>query len=110
MSKDMTTTPAAAKEIPENQEPTELPVPTRSKTRISTAWVMAVGFILGLILLLIFILQNLRNTYIHFFNLHWDIPLGVAMLLAAVVGGFLVALFGTARVVQLGRRLKRNKS
>jgi uncharacterized integral membrane protein len=70
---------------------------------------MSVSFILGLVLLLVFILQNLQDTTIHLFTWSWEIPLGVAMLLAAVVGGFLVALFGTARVVQLGRSVKRSK-
>jgi len=87
----------------------ELPL-SKSRTRIGTAWFMTVSFILGLVLLLIFILQNLRDIPIQFFSLHWKLPLGIAMLLAAVVGGFLVALFGIARVVQLGRRLRGNVS
>lgn len=108
MSKDMSTNPP--EDTSEGQLATELPRPTTSKTRISTAWIMAVSFILGLVLLLIFILQNLRDVSIQFFSLHWEIPLGVAMLLAAVAGGSLLALFGTARVIQLGRIARRKKS
>ena len=94
----------------EGQAAPEHPQPTTNKTRISTAWVMAVSFILGLVILLIFILQNLRDVSIQFFGFGWEIPLGIAMLLAAVVGGLLMALFGTARVIQLGRLLRRNKN
>ena len=80
------------------------------KTRTSTAWFMTVGFVLGLVLLLTFILQNLQDISIQFFGFHWDIPLGIAMLLAAVFGGVLVALFGMARVIQLRHRLSQTKS
>jgi len=79
------------------------------RTRTSTAWFLVVSFIIGLTLLLIFILQNLQYTSIQFFNLHWKIPLGIAMLLALVVGGLLVAIFGIARVMQLGSRLHHQK-
>lgn len=85
-------------------------LPISNKTRTSTAWFMTVGFVLGLVLLLIFILQNLQDISIQFFGFHWKIPLGIAMLLAAVFGGVLVALFGTARVIQLRHRLRQNKS
>jgi uncharacterized integral membrane protein len=108
MDKDISTN--QSEKNPKRQTATETLPPTTSKTRISSAWFMVVSFIIVLVLLLIFILQNLRDTAIQFFGFHWKIPLGVAMLLAAVVGGFLVGLFGTARVIQLGHRLRRNKS
>ncbi len=94
----------------DKQAVSDLPLREAKKTRISTAWFMAVSFIILLLLLLIFILQNLQDIPIQFISFHWKIPQGIAMLLAAVVGGFLVALFGTARVVQLGRRLRKDKS
>ncbi len=97
-------------ENPERKAPAEPKLPATTKSRISTAWFTAVSFMLGLLILLIFILQNLRNTSLKFLGFHWEIPLGIAMLLAAVVGGLLVALFGTARVVQLRRRLRQDKS
>ena len=81
-----------------------------NKTRISTAWLLMVSFIIGLTLLLIFILQNLQDIYLHIFNFHWKIPLGIAMLISLVAGGLLVALFGTARVVQLGRKIHHDKT
>ncbi len=87
------------------QATTELQSRVVSKTRVSTAWFLIVSFTLGLTLLLIFILQNLQDISLQFFNLHWKIPLGIAMLLALVAGGLLVALFGTARVVQLKTKL-----
>lgn len=85
-------------------------LPINSKTRTSTAWFMTVGSVIGLVILLIFILQNLQDISIKFFGFNWKIPLGIAMLLAAVLGGVLVALFGTARVIQLRHRLRQNKN
>src|ERR1035438_9596357 len=82
MSKD--TSINTSEKSSKSQTTTELPLATTDKTRISTAWLMIVSFIIGLILLLIFILQNLRNTSVQFFSLHWEIPLGVAMLPASV--------------------------
>lgn len=85
-------------------------LPINNKTRTSTAWFMTVGSVIGLVILLIFILQNLQDISIKFFGFNWKIPLGIAMLLAAVLGGVLVALFGTARVIQLRHRLRQNKN
>ena len=87
------------------QASTELTLRMTAKTRTSRAWFLIVSFILILTLLLIFILQNLGEISLKFFNLQWQIPIGIAMLLALVTGGLLVALFGTARVVQLRHKL-----
>lgn len=107
MTKDVSTN--QSEENSEKQTTTE-PLPIATKTRTSTAWFMAVTFIIVLVLLLIFILQNLHDTPIKFLGFNWKLPLGIAMLFASVVGGFLVAVFGTARVIQLGRRLRQNKN
>jgi hypothetical protein len=56
---------------------------------------------LVLLLLLIFVLENGQRVEVSFFGAHGRLPLGVALLLAAVFGVLLVALPGTARIVQL---------
>ena len=43
------------------------------------------------------------------FGAHPDLPLGVALLLAAVLGALVVALIGTARIVQLRLVAKRHR-
>jgi uncharacterized integral membrane protein len=58
-------------------------------------------FALVLLLLLVFILQNGQRAEVSFFGFHSHPPVGVALLLAAVFGILLVALPGTARIVQL---------
>jgi uncharacterized integral membrane protein len=77
------------------------------RSRLGGLWVTAVAFALVLLLLLIFILENSQRAEVSFFGAHGHLPMGVALLLAAVFGVLLVAVPGTARIVQLrllGRR------
>ncbi len=78
-----------------------LPHHTVKHTRISGLWVAVVFFAVILLLLLIFILQNSRTVDISYFGAHGHLPLGVALLLAAVCGVLLVILAGAARISQL---------
>lgn len=75
--------------------------PTVPRSRAGGLWVAAVAFALILLLLLIFVLENGQRAEVSFFGAHGHLPLGVALLLAAVFGVLLVALPGTARIVQL---------
>jgi len=68
---------------------------------------LIVGFLI-LILLLIFIAQNTASTRFGFLGFHWTLPLGVAILLAAVCGGLITVAVGTARIVQLRRVAKQH--
>ena len=77
------------------------------RTRTSGLWVSVGFFALVLLLLLIFILQNSEKVKISFFGANPTLPLGVALLLAAVLGALLVALIGAARMVQLRRAARK---
>jgi lipopolysaccharide assembly protein A len=59
-----------------------------------------------LILLLVFILENTASVKITYFGVGFQLPLGVAVLLAAIGGALLVGLVGTARIMQLRRRVR----
>jgi uncharacterized integral membrane protein len=77
------------------------------RSRMGGAWVALVVAAFVFLLLLIFILQNGQRAQVSFFGAHGHLPMGVALLLAAVFGVLLVALPGTARIIQLrmlGRR------
>ena len=77
-------------------------------TRAGALWSsLIVGFLI-LILLLVFIAQNTASTAFTFLGWHWTLPLGVAILLAAVVGGLITVTVGTARIVKLRRAAKKN--
>ena len=61
-----------------------------------------------LIILLVFITQNTESVEMTFIAWHWHLPLGVQILLAAVLGSLLTVLVGAARIVQLRRAAKKN--
>jgi uncharacterized integral membrane protein len=79
------------------------------RTRVGGVWVASGLFALVLLLLLIFILQNGTKVDIKFFGASGHLPLGVALLLAAVLGVLLVALPGSARIIQLRRTARRHR-
>jgi len=77
------------------------------RSRMGGTWVALVVAAFVFLLLLIFILQNGQRAQVSFLGAHGHLPMGVALLLAAVFGVLLVALPGTARIIQLrmlGRR------
>jgi uncharacterized integral membrane protein len=77
-------------------------------TRAAALWsALIVGFLI-LIVLLIFIAQNTDSATYHFLGWNWSLPNGVAILLAAVLGGLVTTLAGAARIVQLRRAAKKN--
>ncbi|EFG77344.1 hypothetical protein HMPREF0591_2736 [Mycobacterium parascrofulaceum ATCC BAA-614] len=77
-------------------------------TRAGALWSSLIAGFLILILLLIFITQNTATTAFTFLGWHWSLPLGVAILLAAVVGGLITVAVGTARILQLRRAAKKH--
>jgi len=77
-------------------------------TRAAALWSSVIVGLLILIVLLIFIAQNTETAQMEFFGWQWSLPLGVAMLLAAVGGGLIAVLASVARIVQLRRAAKKN--
>ena len=63
--------------------------------------------LLALILLIVFILQNQQPVRILFLGLDGTVALGMALLIAAVAGGVLVAAAGAARIIQLRSTARR---
>lgn len=77
------------------------------RSRFGALWVMLVLAAVVLILLLVFVLQNNRTVQISFLWLDGQLPLGVALLFAAIAGVLLVAIPGSARILQLRRTARR---
>jgi uncharacterized integral membrane protein len=77
-------------------------------TRTASVWTSLTAGFLILIVLLVFITQNTESGQFAFLGWRWTLPLGVAMLLAAVCGGLITILAGTARMYQLRRAAKKN--
>ncbi len=72
-------------------------------------WVASALFALVLLLLLIFILENGQRADIGFFGAHGHLPLGIALLLAAILGVLLVVIPGTGRIIQLRMLARRHR-
>jgi uncharacterized integral membrane protein len=73
----------------------------RQVTRAGMVWVAVASALVVLILLIAFILQNQDYVQVRFFGLQGSVALGVALFIAAVGGGVLVAIAGAARIIQL---------
>jgi uncharacterized integral membrane protein len=70
-------------------------------TRTSGSWTFVAIAIGALVIVLVFILENLHATDATFFGVHWRIPLGLDLLLAALLGAAAVFVIGAARTFQL---------
>ena len=77
-------------------------------TRAAALWSSLIIGLLVLIILLVFITQNTESVEMTFIAWHWRLPLGVQILLSAVLGSLLTVLVGAARIVQLRRAAKKN--
>jgi uncharacterized integral membrane protein len=101
--------PAAAPEQAAPPAAQALPQHRIKRTRTGGIWVAVGFFAVVLLLLLIFILQNGQKVDISYMGAHGHLPLGVALLLAAVCGVLLVVLAGTARISQLRTTARRHR-
>ena len=94
--------------------PAPAPAPeTRQVTRAGMVWAAVASALVVLIVLIAFILQNQDYVQVKFFGLEGSVPLGMALFIAAVGGGVLVAIAGAARIIQLrlaAHRVRRQAS
>jgi len=60
-------------------------------------------------MLIVFILQNTSRVEVHYLGLAGSLPLGMALLIAAVGGGVVVAIAAIARVTQLRMKARRTR-
>jgi uncharacterized integral membrane protein len=79
-------------------------------TRTGAAWVALVGAALLAVLLIIFLVQNTRSTEISFLWMTTSTPLAVALLIAAVGSVLLTLILGTARIAQLRRVVRKQRT
>lgn len=86
------------------------PTPQRASqpSRSGTPWLRVTLVLVFLGLVLLFIFQNLHHVRVTFVTAHWSGPLGVDLLLAAVLGGVVVAAVEAARIFQRGRVARRH--
>ncbi|GEO93919.1 LapA family protein [Kocuria turfanensis] len=106
--------PAAGEQAPAERAPGPPPVRTdptldeQQKRGVSGAmWTALLLGLLILVLLLVFILQNNVPTDFRFLGWEFVLPLGIAMLFAAVAGALVMGLVGSVRLFRLNHRVRK---
>jgi lipopolysaccharide assembly protein A len=95
---------------PPEVQPGQEPYTGERHTRLSGAWTALVIGMVALVLILVFILQNVQSVELSFLVFHGHLPLAVALLFAVILGSIIVLAFGGARITQLrmvARRARR---
>ncbi|WP_408012964.1 lipopolysaccharide assembly protein LapA domain-containing protein [Saccharopolyspora elongata] len=72
--------------------------PQHTRASVLSGVIVIAAIVLGF--LLVFIVQNSASATVHFLGMQGSMPLGVAMVFAALAGALLVALVGIARSLQ----------
>jgi uncharacterized integral membrane protein len=76
-------------------------------TRISGMRTSLIAAVAGLIVAMIFIIQDVHAANISFLGIHLVLPLAGALLLAAIVGSLLTVAAGPARITRLRQIMRR---
>jgi len=87
-------------------------VTSTSTTRAAAAWLATAVSLMILVLLIILILENQETVEVRYLGLQGALPLGTALLIAAVAGGAIVTIVGVVRLTQLrimARRARRSE-
>ncbi|MFX1758844.1 lipopolysaccharide assembly protein LapA domain-containing protein [Rhodococcus sp. As11] len=79
-------------------------------TRTGALWTALILGVLILLLLLVFILQNLDSITLELFGWDFSLPLGVALLFAAIAGAAIVGIAGGLRILQLRHAANRQRT
>ncbi|WP_343317577.1 lipopolysaccharide assembly protein LapA domain-containing protein [Arthrobacter sp. TMP15] len=79
-------------------------------TRAGMIWVAVSSGLVVLVLLIIFILQNQDRVSVKYFGIVGELSLGMALFIAAVAGGIVVAVAGAVRILQLRHQRRRQRN
>ena len=80
--------------------------PEIKRTRVSALWIALIAGLVVLVVLLVFILQNLDKVTVQFLVWEFTLPLGVGLLLAAIAGAVIMAVVGAIRIYQVRKVAK----
>jgi uncharacterized integral membrane protein len=83
------------------------PADRMPRTRTGAAWFGICIAGLLLVVLIVFMLQNTRSVEVTFLGMHGNLPLAMALLVAAVGAAILTMVIGAARITQLRRFSRR---
>lgn len=99
--------------VPSGQPPADVAgTPAQDPMRVTRSGVMWTATVLALVvlvLLIIFIAQNTHTVDLQYFGFKGAVQLGLALFVAAVGGGIVVAIAGAARIIQLRSIARKGK-
>lgn len=84
--------------------------PRVPRTRISAAWLGICAAMVGLVVLIIFMLQNTGSVDVHFLWMDGSLPLALALFIAGVATTIVATTIGAARMTQLRRLVRRRRT
>ena len=79
------------------------------RTRTGAAWIGICAAALSFVVLIVFMLQNTGSVEINFLWMDGNLPLALALLIAAVAAAILAMTVGAARMTQLRRLLRQRR-
>ncbi|MFD4461735.1 lipopolysaccharide assembly LapA domain-containing protein [Nocardia sp. NPDC058480] len=77
-------------------------------SRTGYAWIALLAAALLGIVLLIFIIQNLDKVRTNLLFWHFELPLGITVLLSLIAGALVMGLVGGVRILQLRQAAKKS--
>lgn len=78
-------------------------------SRTSGVWLAVVAVAVLLVLLVVFIVQNTQSVQVSYFGWDGSAPLAAALLIAAAAGMVIAILAATLRLLQVRRRVRRER-
>jgi uncharacterized integral membrane protein len=79
------------------------------RTRAGATWFGICVAALLFVVLIVFMLQNTRSVEVSFLGMHGNLPLAMALLIAAVGAALLTMAVGAARITQLRLQSRRHQ-
>ena len=105
----MTTSPEQPAQPDRTDDEPVAPAAHGPRGRPKAAWTTVTIGVLVAVVLIVFIAQNTQKVEVSFLGWDGDVPLAVALLIAAVCGAAIVLLVGTVRIAQLRRAERRQR-
>ncbi|MGB7982389.1 MAG: LapA family protein [Candidatus Nanopelagicales bacterium] len=84
-----------------------LPAESLAKTRAAAAWLATGAALIIVVLMIILILQNQETMEFNYLWFSGRVPIGAALVIAAVTGAAIVMIVGIVRLTQVRRNTRR---
>lgn len=91
---------------PAEERPTRDPL---RGSRTSGAWLAVIVAAVLLVLLVVFIVQNTQSVEVSYFGWEGSAPLAATLLIAAAAGMLIAILAASLRLLQVRRRVRRER-